>query len=274
MEDEEVEGAPEHDRDPPEREDKTAEIPPLRIALYGRESERQLARHFNAIRLSKSQRPDPALARGRPLIIYLNHPSWWDPLICLQLARELFPDRRHYGPIDAGTAGQYRSFKHMGFFEVDPGSARGARRFLALAQDLLGQPDAALWIPDQGRFGDPRERPVRLRSGIGSLAARVRQAVLLPLALEMPFWEAQLPEVLARFGEELPAGDADLRAGDWTEVLEDRLESALDALAAESLARDPARFDVLHAGGAEATGLGAAWRRFLGSFRSGRSQPP
>jgi 1-acyl-sn-glycerol-3-phosphate acyltransferase len=270
MEDEDLEGAPEPDREPPARESKAAEISPLRIALYGREGERQLGRHFNAVRLSKSQRLDPALARGRPLIIYLNHSSWWDPLICLELARELFPGRRHYGPIDAGTAGEYRAFTRMGFFEVEPGSARGARRFLALAQDLLGQPDATLWIPADGRFGDPRERPVRLRSGIGSLASRVRQAVLLPLALEMPFWEARLPEVLARFGEELPAGDADLRAGDWTEVLEDRLESALDALAAESLARDPARFDVLHAGGAEAGGLGAAWRRFLGSFR-GRS---
>jgi len=267
MEEEDVEGVPEHDRDPPEREGVTPAVSPLRLSLYGREGERQLAQYFHAIRLSKSQRPDPVTLRGRPLLIYLNHPTWWDPLICLQLAREVFPDRRHYGPIDAATAGQHRSFTRMGFFEVDSGSARGARRFLTLAQELLGQPDAALWIPAEGRSGDPRERPVRLRSGIGSLAARVRQAVLVPLALEVPFWEAQLPEVLVRFGEELPAGDADLRAGDWTEVLEDRLESALDALAAESIARDPARFDVLLAGGAETRGLGQAWRRFLGSFK-------
>jgi 1-acyl-sn-glycerol-3-phosphate acyltransferase len=263
----EEEDAPESD--PPERQGKTPEIPPLRISRHVGEAERLLSQRFHAVRLSKSQRPDPVTLRGRPLIVYLNHPSWWDPLICVQLARELFPDRRHYGPIDAGTVGQYRSFTHMGFFAVESGSARGARRFLNLAQDLLGRPDAALWIPTQGSSGDPRERPVRLRSGIGSLASRVRQAVLLPLALEVPFWDAQLPEALARFGEELPAGDADLRAGDWTEVLEDRLQSALEALAAESLARDPARFDVLLAGGAETHGLGQAWRRFLGSFKGG-----
>src|SRR6185295_2932976 len=268
MEEDDVEGAPEPDPEPPEREGKPPGIPPLRISRYAGEGERRLSRSFHALRLSKSQRPDPVTLRGRPLIIYLNHPSWWDPLICIQLARELFPERRHYGPIDASTAGQYRSFARMGFFEVESGTGRGARRFLTLAQELLSQADAALWIPAQARFCDPRERPVRLRSGIGTLASRVRQAVLLPLALEAPFWEAPLPEALARFGEELPAGDADLRAGDWTEVLEDRLQSALEALAAESLARDPARFDVLLSG-AETGGLGQAWRRFLGSFKGG-----
>src|SRR5262245_21217616 len=123
---EDVESAPAPDRAPPERESKTPEISPLRLSLYGREGERRLAQRFHAVRLSKSQRPDPVTLRGRPLIVYLNHSTWWDPLICLQLAREIFPDRRHYGPIDASTVGQYRSFKRMGFFEVDAGSARGA----------------------------------------------------------------------------------------------------------------------------------------------------
>jgi 1-acyl-sn-glycerol-3-phosphate acyltransferase len=271
MEEEEAEGAPEPGRDPPEREVRPPGISPLRISRHAGEGERQLSRSFHAVRLSKSQRPDPVTLRGRPLIIYLNHPSWWDPLICIQLARELFPERRHYGPIDAGNAGLYRSFARMGFFEVESGTARGARRFLTQAQEVLSQADAALWIPAQAHFGDPRERPVRLRSGIGHVASRVRQAVLLPLAVELPFWEAPLPEALARFGEEIPAGEAGMSAGDWTEVLEDRLESALDALAAESLARDPGRFDVLRAGGAaEPAGLGEVWKRLKAGFRGGK----
>jgi 1-acyl-sn-glycerol-3-phosphate acyltransferase len=268
---EDDEGAPDPDPDPPQREGVARGLSPLRVSLYSREGERQVARHFNALRLSKSQRPDSATLRGKPLIIYLNHPSWWDPLICLQLAKELFPGRRHYGPIDAGTASRYELFARMGFFEVEVGSARGARRFLTLSQEILGRADAALWVPAEGRFTDPRERPVRLRTGIGYIASRVRQAVLLPLAVELPFWEAQLPEALARFGEEIPAGEAGMSAGDWTEVLEDRLESALDALAAESLARDPARFDVLLAGGvAEPAGLSEVWKRLKAGFRGGK----
>ncbi len=35
-----------------------------------------------------------------PLIVVLNHPSWWDPLVGFVLT-ELFPDRAHYFPMDA-----------------------------------------------------------------------------------------------------------------------------------------------------------------------------
>jgi len=268
MDEMDEEAAPEHDQDPPELE-ATPEARPLRVSLYGRESERQLSRHFNAVRLAKSQRPDLATAHGKALIIYVNHPTWWNPLVCLYLAGQLFPGRRHYGPVDAGTSG-YRAFERMGFFHVDTAGARDARRFLTLSQEILGRPDAALWIPAEGRIADPRERPVRLRSGVGYLASRVRQAVLLPLALECPFWEGQLPEVLVRFGEEIPAGDVGMGASDWTAVLEDRLESALDALAAESLARDPARFDVLLDGGGGEAVVPGVWRRFKARF-AGRS---
>ena len=260
MEEMDAEGAPEYGEDLPARDEKAREVSPLLVSLSGRHGERHLCRHFNAVRLSKSQRPDLAAARGKPLIIYLNHPTWWDPLICLQLAGQFFADRRHFGPIDAGMS-RHRVFERLGFFGVDPGTARDVRRFLTISQEILARPDAALWIPAAGRLTDPRERPVRLRSGIGYLASRVRQAVLLPLALEAPFWDAELPEVLARFGEEIPAGDVGLGASDWTTVLEDRLESALEALAAESLARDAARFDVLLAGGGAASGFSGAWRR-------------
>ncbi len=46
-----------------------------------------------------------------------------DPLICLRLAAELFPDRTHYGPIDAQALGRYRFFEKLGFFGVEAGTA-------------------------------------------------------------------------------------------------------------------------------------------------------
>jgi 1-acyl-sn-glycerol-3-phosphate acyltransferase len=242
-------------------------VSPLLVSMFGRYCEGYLARHFHAVRLSKTQRPDPVAIHGKPLIVYFNHPSWWDPLICLQLAALLFPGRAHYGPIDASALGKYRFFEKLGFFGIEAGTARGARRFLSASQEILSRPDTALWVAAEGRFTDPRERPVRLRSGIGHLASRVRDAVLLPLALEYPFWEERGPEALARFGEEIPTGDADLAAADWTPILEDGLGSALDALAAESLARDPARFEVLLGGGAGVGGVYDAWRRLKARFR-------
>jgi 1-acyl-sn-glycerol-3-phosphate acyltransferase len=245
-------------------------VSPLLLSMLGRYRESYLARHLNAVRLSKTQRPDPVAIRDKPLIVYCNHPSWWDPLVCMQLAAHLFPERRHFGPLDAGALRKYPFFEKLGFFGVEPGTARGARRFLAVSQEVLARPDAALWIAAEGRFSDPRERPVRLRSGIGHLASKVRDAVLLPLALEYPFWEEKSPEALARLGEEIPTGDADLDAADWTPILEDCLETALDALAAEAQHRDLARFEVLLGDGAGAGGVRGAWRRLKTRWRGGR----
>ncbi len=248
-------------------------VSPLLVSMFGRYCERYLGKHFHAVRLSKTQRPDPAALSGKPLIVYFNHPSWWDPLICLQLAAQLFPDRAHYGPIDAGALTKYRFFEKLGFFGVEPGTARGARRFLTASLEILARPDTALWIAAEGRFTDPRERPVRLRSGIAHLAARVREAVLLPLALEYPFWEERTPEALARFGEEIATGDADLAAADWTPILEQGLTRALDTLAAEALARDTSRFEVLLGGKAGVGGIYDGWRRLKARFRGERFRP-
>src|SRR3954466_13297252 len=248
-------------------------VSPLLLSMFGRSYEGYLARQFHAVRLSKSQRPDPVAIRDKPLIVYFNHPSWWDPLVCMQLATRLFPERRHFGPIDAASLQAYRFFGKLGFFSIEPGTARGARRFLEVSQEILSRPDTALWIAAEGRFTDPRDRAVRLRSGIGHLASRVRNAVLLPLALEYPFWEERSPEALARFGEEIPTGDADLAAADWTPILEDSLESTLDALAAEALARDSLRFEVLLGGSAGVGGMYDVWRRLKARFRGERFRP-
>jgi 1-acyl-sn-glycerol-3-phosphate acyltransferase len=264
----------------PERREERArqggsspEVSPLLLSMFGRYCESYLSRNFHAVRLSRSQRPDPAAMHGKPMVVYFNHPSWWDPLICLQLAAQCFPERRHYGPIDANALGKYRFFEKLGFFGVEPGTARGARRFLTVSQEILGRPDTALWIAAEGRFTDPRERPVRLRSGIGYLASKVRNAMLLPLAIEYPFWEERYPEALVRFGEEVSTGDADLGAGDWTPILESHLESALESLATESLSRDASRFEVMLGGKAGVGGVYDAWRRLKARFTGERFRP-
>jgi len=243
------------------------QVSPLLLSMFGRYCEGYLGRHFHAVRLSRAQRPDPAMARGKPLVLYFNHPSWWDPLICLQMARQLFPDRRHYGPIDARALGKYRFFAKLGFFPVETGTSRGARQFLTASQQVLGQPDAALWIPAAGRFSDPRERPLRLQPAMGHLASRLRQGVFVPVALEYPFWEERFPEALVRFGEEVSVADAGLSGNDWGVVLEERLTAAQEALAAESITRDPGRFEALLGGSAGVGGVYDVWRRFRARLR-------
>lgn len=245
-------------------------ISPRLLALFARYGDRFVARGFHAVRLARVQRPDPEALRGRPLVVYLNHPSWWDPMTCLVLAMRLFPDRRHYAPIEAAALAKYRFFEKLGFFGVEPGTIQGARAFLEVGGKIVEQPDSVLWVTAAGRFADPRERPVHLRPGLGHLICRMKEGFVLPLALEYPFWEERYPEALARFGRAVTLEPTSMRAGDWTAVLGAWLESAQDELAAEAIERDPSRFELLLGGNAGVGGTYDLWRRLKAKLRGER----
>ena len=102
--------------------------------------------------------------------------------------------------MDADALRRYRIFERLGVFGIEPGTMRGAREFLRTSRSILARPRTALWITPQGRFADARERPPGIQPGVAHLARRLEQAVILPLALEYPFWEERHPEALARFG--------------------------------------------------------------------------
>jgi 1-acyl-sn-glycerol-3-phosphate acyltransferase len=150
--------------------------------------------------------------------------------------------------------------QRLGVFGIEPDQARGARRFLAVSEAILRAPDTVLWVTAQGRFTDPRVRPIRLRPGVAHLARREGPGVVLPLALEYPFWNERTPEALLRFGPPLRF-DMALGANAWNNRLCEALEVTADWLAEDSCTRDPARFETLVAGRAGVGGVYDAWRR-------------
>jgi 1-acyl-sn-glycerol-3-phosphate acyltransferase len=227
-----------------------------------------MRRNFHAVRLSRTGKP-PAFD-GRPLLVVLNHPSWWDPLLGAVLA-DLFEGYRHYAPIDASALKQYRLFEPLGFFGVETGNPEGALAFLRTGTAILSQPNNALWITAQGRFTDPRERPVQLRQGVGHLIRRLDHAVVLPLAIEYPFWQERFPEALAHFGEPLFVDDGRQRSvTDWMTTIEEALTVAQDELAKAARTQDPALFETLVGGNVGVGGLYDLWRRFLALLRGQR----
>lgn len=235
-----------------ERDDRL-EVPRrsrLLFAWFRWYAQRYAAKHFDAVRVLRA--PSPA-RRGDalpedpgpgPLIVLLNHPSWWDPLVCLVLAG-LFPERAPYAPMDASQLERYRFFRKLGFFGVEPGTVRGAAAFLRTSEAILRLPGTALWITAQGRFADPRERPVVLEPGVAHLARRLEAGWIVPLALEYPFWEERFPEALARFGPPIPLESPGRSARAWLRILAEALEGAQDALARAACARDRAAFETV-----------------------------
>jgi len=206
---------------------------------------RYLARHFHAVRLLRG--PDggvglPAIA-GEPVIIYTNHPGWWDPLVFLAVGDRLAAGRMNYGPIDATALGKYRFLERIGFIGIDPGSFRGAARFLRAVRAAGRRTDVLFWITAQGEFTDPRTRPVEIRPGVGHAAAAAEGGLVIPMAVEYPFWNERLPEAVVAFGPALRLGGAAPRsAEEWTALLVRELEATQDRLAEAACRRDPAAF--------------------------------
>lgn len=200
------------------------------LRFFGRYSAHYLARHFHAVRLVGDSAPpnEPAA----PLVVYLNHAAWWDPLVCLFLARTFFADRPAYAPMDAAALRRYGFLKRLGFFPVETGTRRGAAEFLRTSAAILDDPKNALFLTPQGEFADVRALLV-FAAGLEHIARRAPGARFLPLAIEYTFWEERKPEVLLAFGE---AAGGDLR---------ERLARTQARLAVAAQRREPNEWQVL-----------------------------
>jgi hypothetical protein len=240
---------------------------PWLIGWFRRYVQWYLPRHFTAVRLARCGRRPQGLTG--PVVVVLNHPSWWDPLLCLVLS-DLFPGYKHYAPIDARALEQYRFFARLGFFGVELGSFRGARGFLETGLAILNEPNSVLWVTGQGRFTDVRIRPLRLEPGLGHLLARAPRATVLPLALELVFWNERLPEALLRFGKPLEI-DMALSPAAWTQALEAALAANQETLATQAMSRSPEHFDTLLVG-RRGVGFSYDWWRRLRSVLTGQPQ--
>ncbi len=229
-----------------------------------------VGRHFHAVRISRTGMPH--VPAGRPLIVYSNHPSWWDPAIYILLCDMLFRGRAGYGPMDATALGKYGVFERMGVFGVAQNEPRGAALFLSTSLAVLGQTDTMLWITAEGAFTDPWVRPIALRPGLAHLARRLPNAIILPLALDYSFWNESRPEALVRFGTPLDTG-LDASVAEWTRRLEAALTDTMDGLAAEAVTRNPALFKPLVRGDAGVGGIYDSWR-WLRSAAQGRRFNP
>jgi 1-acyl-sn-glycerol-3-phosphate acyltransferase len=204
-------------------------------------------RHFHAVRIAN---PERFRRIEGPLIVYANHSSWWDPMVSILLAGDLMPQRKHYAPMDAAALEKYGLLKLLGIFPVEMKSARGAVQFLRTGEAILKH-DGVLWVTPQGRFADPRERPIVFKAGMAALAERVASALgqctLLPLAIEYPFWDERLPETLLYFAEPVH-----ILAGESSESIQMRataaLESALEENQHRALLRDPSSYEFLTKG--------------------------
>ena len=229
-------------------------VPPvssLLLRFFRRIVRRYFRRHFRAVQVQHADRLRGV--RG-PLIVFGNHSSWWDPMLLVLLGEQLLPHRRHYAPMDARALEQYPILRRLGIFPVEMASPRGAAQFLRTAEAIL-RDGGVLWVTPQGRFADPREFPLSFKPGLATLAQRLPDVPLIPLAIEYTFWDERLPEALAHLGEPTAVAPGTLTA-QATRELEDAMATAMYALQIAAMKRDSSAFETLLTG---ARGTGGAY---------------
>jgi 1-acyl-sn-glycerol-3-phosphate acyltransferase len=252
-------------------EDPVGRYDPRRMAFFHFMFRRFFRKHMRAARVARWGLP--ADHGARPLVIFANHPGWWDGVAFMLLSQALFPDRRMFIPMEAAALARYPFMRRIGVFGIEPG-ARGAVAFLRTAREVLGTRDRMLWMNAPGRFSDVRERPVPIAPGMTRLPEFAPDAVFLPLALDYPFWTERKPEMLAAFGTPIEGAllaeqDREARAV----TLSESLAATMDRLAGDAVARDPARFETLLRGREGMGGFFPLWRRAVALAR-GRPYDP
>jgi 1-acyl-sn-glycerol-3-phosphate acyltransferase len=247
-------------------------ISPMTLRFFRRVVRGYFRRHFHAVRISGAERLS-ALAESNagPVIVYANHSSWWDPMVCVYLAERLMAARHHYAPMDSAALERYAILKRVGIFGVEMNSARGAAKFLKTSEAILME-GGVVWITPQGRFVDSRARTLEFKPGLAALASRVAaragRCTVVPLAIEYPFWDERLPECLLHFGEPLKV-DAGMNSQGLQQELVRSLETAMNTLLETAMRRDARNFDTLSHGRLGTGGLYGGWQR-LKAFLTSR----
>ncbi|WP_438027061.1 lysophospholipid acyltransferase family protein [Sorangium sp. So ce233] len=158
---------------------------------------------FGAV-LARGVEAARALAAEAPLLLVVNHCSWWDPLVILHASQHLLGVDGH-AMMDADNLRRLPFFALVGAFGVDldlPSDGTAAIRYAAR---LLDRPGRAVWIFAQGRERPSDERPLGFRAGAAQIARVARRARVLPVALRYEFAGEERPRLYLAIGEPVAA---------------------------------------------------------------------
>ncbi len=175
-----------------------------------------------------------------PLIVYLNHPSWWDGYMAALINRMVLHQRfAGYLMMEERQLRLYRFMSWSGAFSVDRHDRREAARSVEYISRLLHERrHRALYIFPQGELTPNDRRPLRIYPGIAHIARRAGGALLCPVGLRYEFRGEQRPEAFIRLGpchRMEVSTDTDIVMQTIGQRLNDNLEILRNALLADDI---------------------------------------
>lgn len=160
-------------------------------------------RRFSRIDVAGSGR-----ARGcdGPLVLYANHPGFWDPVVCGLMSQALFPKHHIYAPIDREALKTHWYFNGLGFFGIQKNSVAGLRDLRKIGSAILTSVQRPILIvTPEGEISSPDQRPTRLKKGLSYLIGSLDcpRVTIFPLALRYQNAESRDAVAWAQLGQPL-----------------------------------------------------------------------
>jgi 1-acyl-sn-glycerol-3-phosphate acyltransferase len=214
---------------------------------------RMIRSKFHAVRIAAGTREvlTSLEASPTPVLVVLNHSSWWDPLVSLLVAQALCPSRFGCAPMDANELAKFGMLRKLGIFGIDPSDPASLPALVNYALERFAHDvKPTIWITPQGRFMDVREKIV-LRPGAAAIAARTQTIACVSVAIEYGFWIDQKPEIFIRL--ERIAKPQQPTTAHWHAAMTTAMQTNADALARSVQARDSAAFEPLMGGEAQSS---------------------
>ncbi len=134
-----------------------------------------------------------------PLLIAVQHVSWWDPMILFHLSRTRFGGK-HFVMMEEANLRRLRFFRRIGAFGIERSSRADVVAAMRYGLARLREPGSRVWIFPQGELVLADDRPIVCHPGAAWLAARSRVPTVA-VALRYEFLDEQFPQAFVRFSE-------------------------------------------------------------------------
>ncbi len=182
-----------------------------------------LKKHFQRIYITGEENLKP----DNPVIFYMNHTCWWDPLIVFYLSVMRWK-YDGYAVMDLLQLTKYRFFRKFGVFSIDRQNGREALKSIEFAAKLLDRKERCLWIFPQGEMHPSNYRPIKFYSGISRIISKSKPVDAVPITFHYEFIQEQRPEIFISIGKPETFADELMPPAKMTLFLEQKLVNNLE----------------------------------------------
>lgn len=172
----------------------------------------------------------PRTSREFPLIIYVNHSSWWDGLAAFQISKTASLDS--FIMMEEKHLKKLFLFRRLGAFSVVRENRFEAAQSINYAVNLLREKTSrTLWIFPQGEILPNDIRPLKFFGGLSKIIQKLDFCFVLSIAIRYEFAGKYKPEAFLKIDKPIFFdNDKKFSRKAITKTLEENLTRTLDEL--------------------------------------------